>query len=264
MTRGLSLSMALHAVGFALVFVGPAPRLRDWNLEDRIAVELVAPPLEMPELKAEKPEPPKEELPPPVPEPVKAPEPEPEKPIVEEKPPEAPKPVTQTPKKNQRAPLEYMRWAPKREEPTPSLEERLRDRLAEAEPKKAAAPSPETQEPAPEPAPASPEATAEVEAADFPYAWYLNTLRTKITDSWDPPADRMVAGGGTRVVVRFRVHADGRVSDIQVEGASRTPGLDASARRAVDRARPFPPLPDAYAEDVLEVAVRFTLTGSAR
>ena len=100
-------------------------------------------------------------------------------------------------------------------------------------------------------------------ATDFPYLWYLNLVRTKITDVWDPPGDRMVKGRMNRVLLHFVIHRDGRITDVSVEGGSGTPGLDASARRAVEQARPFPPLPDAYEGESLEVAVRFTVEGGA-
>jgi TonB family protein len=60
--------------------------------------------------------------------------------------------------------------------------------------------------------------------------------------------------------VRFRLSRTGAVSDVDVEVVSGAPGLDSSARRAVDRAQPFPPLPDGYGEDIVEIAVRFTVS----
>jgi protein TonB len=148
--------------------------------------------------------------------------------------------------------------APRRDSSEPSLADRLKARLQET-----AAPE-ESVAVAPEEPPESPDSSTEIEAADFPFAWYLNVLRNRITDVWDPPADRMVAGGRNWILVRFRIHRDGRVTDIVVEGASGTPGLDASARRAVQQARPFPVLPDAYEESHLDVGVRFTVAGGER
>ena len=100
--------------------------------------------------------------------------------------------------------------------------------------------------------------SAEVDAQDFPFAWYLNVIRTRITDSWDPPGDRLVAGRSNRVLVRMRIHRDGRVSDVQVEGSGNA-SLDTSAARAVKSAQPFPPLPESWEGDVLDVGIRFTV-----
>jgi protein TonB len=98
---------------------------------------------------------------------------------------------------------------------------------------------------------------------DFPYAWYLNVVHTRITGSWDTPGERLIAGRTNQVLVSFQLHRDGRVTDLTIEGASGTPGLDASARRAVLQAQPFPPLPEAYEGDVLVVRVRFTVNGGS-
>ena len=56
----------------------------------------------------------------------------------------------------------------------------------------------------------------------------------------------------------------GAVSDVNVEVLSGAPGLDSSARRAVDRAQPFPPLPDGFADDFVDIAVRFTVSEGRR
>jgi TonB family protein len=253
--RGLVLSTVLHAVGFALILFGPPPRARSWDLTKEIPVELVR---SLPEAPA--PRETKDEPPPPRPEPPVTraldepePEPEPETPEVEEA--EPPEPVPAPPPQRVRPPREFKRIAHRKEDDGPSFAERLR--------KAVATPEPDESEPRPEPPPEPPapaRSTTEVVAEDFPFAWYLNTVRTKITDSWDPPADRMISGGENRVLVRFRVLRDGRVVDIEVQDAGHTPGLDTSARRAVESAQPFPPLPPTWPGDELQVTVRFTLT----
>jgi TonB family protein len=244
LNRGLAVSVALHAALFFLVLLGPGPSRFEWERADAIAVDLVSP-VEPPPETPPPPEPPKEE--PKI-------EPEPQPAVKKEvKPPE---PVRK-PAAKPRPRRIYKPLAPKsQDDEEPSLEERLRSRLADEE----SLPEESTEAPPEEEAPL-PAQTAEVEAADFPYAWYLNVLHNKITDSWDPPGTRMVAGRGNQVLIRFRIHRSGRVTDVRVEGASETPGLDASARRAVDSARPFPPLPESYEGEVLEIGVRFTVSG---
>lgn len=247
MTRGLFLSSVLHVAILLLFLLSPRPPAFDWDRADAIAVELVPTPEPPPE------EPPVELPPEPEPEPVVEPEPTPPADV---EPPEPP-PVQSPPKKKSK-PRYVFKRAPKRpEDEGPSLAERLRQRLESEEEQAEEPPTPET---APRPA-SSP--TTEVHASDFPYAWYLNVVRTRLTDAWDPPGDRMIAGRANQVVVRFRIHRDGRVTDMSLDGGSGTPGLDASARRAVDLAKPFPPLPEDYDGESLEVAVRFTAEGGA-
>jgi TonB family protein len=244
-SRALVLSMSVHAVGLALVMLAPTGRTPRWQPPSSISVDLVA---SARAKRVEAPPAPQVEAA----EPSVAPATEP-KDVVETRaePPKKKEPKRIVP------PRTIRKDAPRRDE-GPSLEERIRRRLEDV------GSQDEPSEPAP--APAAPSgspagSTAEVQAIDFPFAWYLNVLRTRITDSWDPPGESLLAGRSNRVLVAFRVYRDGRVSDIRVEG-SRTPGLDASARRAVERAQPFPPLPDAYPDESLEVSVRFTAQGS--
>lgn len=244
MTRGFLLSSALHAALFALFLFTPSAPAFEWDRSDVIAVDLIATP-----------EPPREEPPPPAPAPEPEPEPTPEPPT--ESPPADPVPPTPVQPKPPKPKYVIRPAAPRREpDEGPTLADRLQGLLE----KTPAEPSPPA-ETAPPPVPSAP--TAEVHASDFPYAWYLNVVRRKITDSWDPPGDRMISGRANRVLVRFRIHRDGRVTGVEVEGGSGTPGLDASTRRAIDLAKPFPPLPDTYEGESLDVAVRFTVEGGA-
>lgn len=248
MNRGLVFSALFHASTFLIFAFAPTSRGPRWTMPDAIAVELVA---SQPARAARAVEAP--------PAPVSEVEPVPEAPKVTPKEVVPPKPKVEKPAKTP-APRQIRKDAPRRRD-EPTLEERIRDRLAQSQPQET------TSEPdAPVGKPAAPVSSGvsstEVHASDFPYAWYLNTLRTRITESWDPPGESLLTGRGNKVLVVLRVHRDGHVSDIRVE-ASGTPGLDASARRAVERAQPFPPLPDGYEGSSLDVAVRFTAGGSS-
>jgi len=247
--RGLAWSATLHVAFFLAFFLGPGPKPFEWDRADAIPVDLVSLPVEMP-------------APEPEPEPVKETPPPEVKPAPQEAPKEAPpepKPVEQVrPKPKPKPQRVFKRYAPPKADEEPSLAERLQERLSKEE----AAETPADTEPieeTPRPAPAA--STAEVEATDFPYAWYLNVLRTKITAAWDPPGERLLAGHSRQVLVRFRIHRDGRITNVEVEGASGTPGLDTSARRAVEQGGPYPPLPEGYAGDWLDLGVRFTVEG---
>jgi TonB family protein len=254
--RGLVWSGALHLAVFFAFLLGPGPRPLEWDRADAVPVDLVSLPVQLP---APVPQPP-------APEPI-VPEPEPAPPQ-EVKPqstppardaPAAPKPVQAAKPKPQPPPRVFKKYAPQREDDTPSLEERLRQRLedvseapAESAPAEAAASPPAAAAPS--------EATASVEAVNFPYEWYLNVLRTKIFAAWDPPGERLLAGHRRDVVVRFRIHRDGTITNLRIDDASGTPGLDTSAQRAIERGGPYPPLPPAYEEDWLDLGVRFTVT----
>ncbi len=258
MKRSVIASTIVHAIVFLAILLMPRSPAH-WDRADAIAVDLVGPLRSKSSSAASPPaaapaEEPKAEPAPP-PEPAKA------EPVAPKEPSKKPAP--------KRAPQRrYQPIAPPSTD-EPSLEERLRQRLGEVEGETPEAPD-ETAGPVPTPENPgegkgdSPTSTAEVSATDFPYAWYLNLLRTKISDAWDPPASRLLSGRANQVIVRFRLARSGGVTDVDVEVVSGAPGLDSSARRAVDRAQPFPPLPDGYPEEFVDVAVRFTVSEGRR
>lgn len=250
MNRALLFSAAMHGIAFVMVLTVPTPRGPRWIPPDSVAVDLVAS-----VRPAAKPAP--QVLPTP------AVQPEPEIVTPKEAPKEPPqdtptvKPPTKKPAKSTARTLKPN--APKRPPDGPSLEERIRQRLAKVPSEEAS----EDASPAPVPAAPAGASSADVQAVDFPYAWYLNMLRTRITDAWDPPGESLLTGRSKQVTIAFRVARDGTVDNVTISGTSGTPGLDASARRAVERAQPFPPLPDAYEGATLDVAVRFTVGGNS-
>ncbi|MEZ5063157.1 MAG: TonB family protein [bacterium] len=255
--RGFLASTALHVAAFVFFLVGPRPPEFHFEPAPAIAVDLVP---------SKAPEPPK----------LRAPRQEPERTVVPEKAPvteiqetpeltpddpepEPVKPTPVTPTKKSPPPRKLQKVAPRRDEDTgPSLEERLRSRLSENQPTSTSPPSPADAKDTPEDdAPAEPSSAAEVQAVDFPFAWYLNVIRTRATDAWDPPGDRLVVGRTNQVLVHLRIHRDGRVTDVRAQNSGNS-ALDASAVRAVKAAEPFPPLPEAWEEEVLDVTIRFT------
>ncbi|HMB68472.1 MAG TPA: TonB family protein [bacterium] len=258
MNRGLVWSGALHVTVFVVFLLGPGPKPFEWDRADAVPVDLVSVPVEIPD-----PAPPPPEPEPVVPEPIVE-----EAPAVEEAPkdtpedpPPDPKPVQQAEKPKPQPKRVFKKYAPPREDDEPSLAERLKERLDKVSEEKAeAAPdSPPKESVSAASVPPS-ENTASVEVVNFPYEWYLNVLRTKILAAWDPPGERLLTGHRRDVVVRFRLHRDGSITNVRIDGASGTPGLDASAQRAIDRGGPYPPLPPAYEEQWLDLGVRFMAT----
>ncbi len=91
----------------------------------------------------------------------------------------------------------------------------------------------------------------------FPFAFYLQRVRDKISSNW---FQSLVVGqvtGQFRVTIFFQILRDGRVTNVQVEESSGISSLDLSAQRAVYASNPMPPLPQGYAEDTLNVHFRF-------
>jgi TonB family protein len=91
----------------------------------------------------------------------------------------------------------------------------------------------------------------------FPYAYYVDLLRGRISSSW---YSSLVAPGlkGKYVAgVYFVVHRDGEVGDLRLENSSGIESLDLSARRAIENAAPFAPLPPDFPSQYLVVHFEF-------
>jgi TonB family protein len=253
MKKGLIVSSILHSIVFFAVFFMPRSSSR-WDRVDAIPVDLVA---SVASTKA---------IAPPAQEAVPETPPEP-KPEVKE-----PEPKKEAPPKPKPKPKPARRFQKIGSTPSdePTLEERLKERFenldGEESEESAEKATEEPETPAQTPSTPSTGVTniATVEATDFPYAWYLNLLRTKITEAWDPPASRLVAGRANQVIIKFFLARDGTASELEIDVVSGAPGLESSARRALQRAQPFPPLPQGYPEESVVIAVRFTVSEQAR
>ena len=91
----------------------------------------------------------------------------------------------------------------------------------------------------------------------FPHAYYVDLLRNRISSSW---YNSLVAPGlrGKYVTgVYFIIRRDGGISDLRVERPSGIASLDLSARRAIENAAPFAPLPNDFSSQYLVVHFEF-------
>lgn len=88
---------------------------------------------------------------------------------------------------------------------------------------------------------------------DFPYPWYLTSLRQKLWDRW---SDNMPSFPGEALVM-FTILRDGSLVDVRIEETSGERSLDYAALSAVRASGPLPPLPPAFREKFLTVHVQF-------
>ncbi len=93
-------------------------------------------------------------------------------------------------------------------------------------------------------------------AGNFPYAWYVNSVKKKLDSNWN-----VTTGFDRRVFTQmaFTIQRSGSISDVEVEESSNIPAFDLAARRAVEYSNPLPPLPSGYSEPHLRIHVRFTV-----
>ncbi len=121
--------------------------------------------------------------------------------------------------------------------------------------------------PAPVPAPAPPPPPAplgrasgsaqgsgpvDLKVTDFPFAYYLRQVQSKITERWQGRALQ-----GRQPVAVFEIGRDGQVGRLRIETSSGNSYYDQVALRAITEAAPFPPLPDEFPGQVLRVHLGF-------
>lgn len=96
-----------------------------------------------------------------------------------------------------------------------------------------------------------------VDAASFPFTYYLRAVERKVSANWDPVAHGIAAGETRKVVVAFRILRDGTVQQPVIERSSGVSFLDQSALRAILRSAPLPPLPETFPDDSLGIHFGF-------
>jgi len=91
----------------------------------------------------------------------------------------------------------------------------------------------------------------------FPYAYYVETLKGKISASWYSSLVSPGLKGKFTTVVYFKILRNGNVADLELEEGSGNNSLDLSSLRAVKEAAPFPPLPTDFPGQYLGVHFEF-------
>lgn len=87
---------------------------------------------------------------------------------------------------------------------------------------------------------------------------YLAIVQNKISEQWvAPPVD--AENRSYRVVIKFRLHRSGRISDVVVERESGNGYYDDAGRRAVLSVGPLPSFPPYVTEEMLETHFSFTV-----
>ncbi len=95
-----------------------------------------------------------------------------------------------------------------------------------------------------------------IEGQDFPFAYYITTMRRKIAAGWRVPGAS--AAGPMHCRVYFRVGRDGTIQSPTMETASGNFLFDQAALRAVLHANPLPALPGGFSDDFLGVHFSFS------
>jgi len=93
--------------------------------------------------------------------------------------------------------------------------------------------------------------------AGFPFQFYLQMLSDKITSNWFQALVDPGVGGLLQTQVYFRIYKNGSISDVKIDVSSGVEAFDLSARRAIQTAAPFAPLPNEYDGQYLGITLVF-------
>jgi TonB family protein len=91
----------------------------------------------------------------------------------------------------------------------------------------------------------------------FPHAWYLSVLKDKVFARWSPPSEYFQSTPPPAALVSFRIDRGGGVGDVTLKEGSGSARFDKSALAAVLGLGRVPALPEQYAEESLDVVIRF-------
>ncbi|MEN8152647.1 MAG: TonB C-terminal domain-containing protein [Acidobacteriota bacterium] len=92
---------------------------------------------------------------------------------------------------------------------------------------------------------------------NFPYAYYVETLKNKISSSWYNPLSSTGMKGKFTSVVYFRIYRNGEIGNLKLVDKSGNVSYDLSTMRVIREVTPFPPLPSDYPELYLGVYFEF-------
>ncbi|RQW00344.1 MAG: TonB family protein [Calditrichaeota bacterium] len=118
-------------------------------------------------------------------------------------------------------------------------------------------PAPKTETPEPQAPETSESSQLKVDTRDFPYSYYLNLLRYRVQENWNPPFQETRKNQKISAIVRFKILRNGKITAVEVENSSERFLFDQAALRAVYAAGPLPPLPDEFSGEDLGVHIEF-------
>ncbi|MHB8055121.1 MAG: TonB family protein, partial [Candidatus Aminicenantales bacterium] len=91
----------------------------------------------------------------------------------------------------------------------------------------------------------------------FDLSGWASTILNAVQKNWTLGADAWSAEWTGLVTIKILVMKSGELNGIDVTASSNIDILDASARRAIDRSRPWPALPDDFPDTSLEIQMVF-------
>jgi protein TonB len=108
-----------------------------------------------------------------------------------------------------------------------------------------------------------PPTTPSISEEEFAQIWgdFTSAVRTRIARAKNYPSSAREDGLEGKAFLVFKIRKDGRALDIEVAQSSGHIILDKAAKRAVEKAAPFPPIPDKLNRNfaLLKIPISFIL-----
>ena len=96
-----------------------------------------------------------------------------------------------------------------------------------------------------------------IDAKDFPFVYYLNLIRYRIQENWQPPFQAVEQKEKLSAIIGFRILRTGKIVDVKLENSSGRFLFDQATQRAVYSTAKLPPLPDEFIGEYLTVHLEF-------
>lgn len=96
--------------------------------------------------------------------------------------------------------------------------------------------------------------TIEIQQTDDSIQQYMNNMQHTVKANWNPKTN---SENSTRVVLKYRIHKNGEISNIEVLKSSGDKKMDETAIEAVRKSSPLAELPDAIKENHVDVNFSF-------
>lgn len=92
----------------------------------------------------------------------------------------------------------------------------------------------------------------------FDWGDYAQGMVSRIRVNWYAGMPQLIRTGMQgRVVIRFTIHRDGRISDVTILESSGVPPYDHAARKAIEQSSPLNPLPKGFPNETERVTCAF-------
>lgn len=105
----------------------------------------------------------------------------------------------------------------------------------------------------------SPQKKTDLKVKNFPFKWYLDIVQHKVKTNWQEPSKILANYNLLTSSVSFRLYKKGNLDNLKLKTSSRNSLLDTSTLKAVRDSAPFPPLPDNYNKEHLDIVIEFNL-----